>query len=56
MAEIVSSLRYLFADVIGEDRGTWPVPPDGLPEAARPLVIDGIALLVEYLGPGYARL
>lgn len=56
MAEIVSSLRYLFADVIGEDRGTWPVPPHGLPAVARPLVIDGIALLVEYQGPSYARL
>jgi hypothetical protein len=56
MAEIVSSLRYLFADVIGESGGTPPLPPDGLPEVARPLVIDGIALLVEYQGSGYARL
>lgn len=56
MADIVSSLRYLFADIIGERDGTPPLPPDGLPEAAGPLVIDGIALLVAYQGAGYARL
>lgn len=56
MADFVSSLRYLFADVIGGDSGTPPVPPDGLPEAARPLVLDGISLLVAYQGPGYAKL
>lgn len=56
MAGIVSSLRYLFADVIGDRGGTPPLPPDGLPEAARPLVAGGIALLVAYQGPGYAKL
>jgi hypothetical protein len=42
---ILSSLRYLFEDFIGEEDSTTPSVPDGLPEAAVPVVSDGIGLL-----------
>lgn len=51
-----SSLRYLFADVIGVDDGEPPFLPQGLPDAAVPAVSDGIHLLMEYQGASYAQL
>ena len=56
MASVLSSLRYLFADLIGEDDGAPPFLPDGLPDAAAPVVSDGIHLLMDYQGAGYAQL
>ena len=45
MASVPSSLRYLLADFIGEDGGTPPFLPDGLP--------DGADVLEVAPGPGY---
>lgn len=56
MAGILSSLRYLFADILGDDDCACPVVPEGLPEAAVPIVGDGIHLLMDYQGPSYAQL
>jgi hypothetical protein len=56
VASIVSSLRYLLADFIGEAGGTPPFLPDGLPEAAVSVVSKGIHLLVDYQGASYAQL
>lgn len=56
MASVLSSLRYLFADILGEDDDAPPFLPDGLPEAAVPVVSEGIDLLIGYQGPGYAQL
>ncbi len=56
MASIVSSLRYLLADVIGEDDAALPNLPDGLPDGAAPIVSKGIHLLADYQGPSYAQL
>ena len=56
MASVLSSLRYLFADFIGEDDGAPPFLPDGLPDAAASVVSDGIHLLMDYQGAGYAQL
>ena len=56
MAGIVSSLRYLFADLIGDDDGALPFLPDNLPDGAAPVVSDGIHLLVDYQSSGYAQL
>lgn len=56
MASVLSSLRYLVADLIGDDDADAPFLPDGLAELACPIVSDGIHLLVEYQGPSYARL
>lgn len=53
---ILSSLHYLFADIIGEEDETPPCRPDGLPDIAVPVVDDGIHLLIDYQGASYARL
>jgi hypothetical protein len=51
-----SSLRYLLADFIGDDDGEPPFLPVGLPDAAAEAVSEGIHLLMEYQGGGYAQL
>ncbi|MGJ4950833.1 DUF6537 domain-containing protein [Bradyrhizobium sp. HKCCYLS20291] len=56
MESVRSSLRYLFADIIGDHEGDAPFLPERLPEAAVPVVSDGIHLLMEYQGATYAQL
>jgi hypothetical protein len=56
VASVLSSLRYLLADIIGDDDAAPPFLPDGLPEVAAPVVTDGIQRLIEYQGPSYAQL
>ena len=56
MAGVLSSLRYLFADIIGDDDDTPPFLPDGLPDAVVPVVSDGIHMLIDYQGNAYAML
>ena len=53
---ILSSLRYLFADVIGDDDDTSPFLPEGLPESVMAVASEAIHLLIDYQGPGYAHL
>ncbi len=53
---VLSSLRYLLADFIGEDGGVPPSPPEGLPDGAAAEVSAGIELLMDYQGAGYAQL
>ena len=53
---ILSSLRYLFADFIGEDDDTPPFLPEGLPDAVTPVASDAIHLLIDYQGASYAQL
>jgi hypothetical protein len=53
---ILSSLRYLFADFLGDDDATPPVLPEGLPESVAAAVDDAIHLLVDYQSAGYAQL
>ena len=53
---ILSSLRYLFADFIGEDDDTPPFLPEGLPEPVMAVASDAIHLLIDYQGTGYAQL
>ncbi|QHO73758.1 hypothetical protein ACH79_14940 [Bradyrhizobium sp. CCBAU 051011] len=53
---ILSSLRYLFADVIGDDDETPPFLPEGLPEPVMAVASEGIHLLIDYQGPSYAHL
>jgi hypothetical protein len=53
----LSSLRYLFADLIGEDDDdTAPFLPEGLPEPVMAVASEAIHLLIDYQGPSYARL
>ena len=56
MASVLSSLRYLFADFIGEDDDTPPFLPDGLPDGVAAVVSEGIHLLIDYQGSSYAQL
>jgi hypothetical protein len=56
VASVLSSVRYLLADFIGEDDGPPPILPEGLPDAAVPVVTQGIYLLMEYQGSSYAQL
>ena len=56
MAGVLSSLRYLFADLIGDDDDTPPFLPDGLPDAVMPVVSDAIHMLIDYQGNAYATL
>jgi hypothetical protein len=53
---ILSSLHYLFADIIGDDDDTLPCVPDNLPEGTEAIVRAGIDRLIEYQSPSYARL
>jgi len=53
---ILSSLRYLFADFIGEDDDTPPFLPEGLPEPVMAVASDAIHLLIDYQGTSYAEL
>ena len=53
---ILSSLRYLFADFIGEEDDTPPILPEGLPEPVAAVAGDAIHLLIDYQGTGYAQL
>jgi hypothetical protein len=56
VAAVLSSLRYLLADFIGEDDGVPPFLPEGLPDSAVPVVSEGIHRLMDYQGAGYAQL
>jgi hypothetical protein len=56
MAGVLSSLRYLLADVIGDDDEAPPFLPDGLPEGAASVVSEAIHRLIDYQGPSYATL
>jgi hypothetical protein len=53
---ILSSLRYLFADFIGEDDDTPPFLPAGLSESVAEVASDAIRLLIDYQGTTYAQL
>ena len=56
MASLVSSLRYLLADVIGEDEADLPFLPDNVPDQAAPIVSDSILRLADYQGASHAQL
>lgn len=56
MTSVLASLRYLFADILGDDDAPIPFLPEDLPQAAAPIVAEGIHLLIAYQGPSYAQL
>jgi hypothetical protein len=56
VASVLSSLRYLLADFIGEDDDTPPSLPEGLPDGAAALVSEGIDRLIDYQSASYAQL
>ena len=56
MASVLSSLRYLLSDFIGEAVDDEPFLPRALPESAASTVSEEIHLLIEYQGNVYAQL
>jgi hypothetical protein len=56
VANFLSSIRYLLADIIGDDDEPPPSLPENLPEGTAPIVSEGIRLLIDYQGPSYAQL
>jgi hypothetical protein len=56
VASVLSSLRYLLADIIGDDDEPPPSLPENLPADAAPVVSEAIARLIDYQGPSYAQL
>jgi hypothetical protein len=56
VANFLSSIRYLLADIIGDDDEPPPALPENLPEGVAPIVSEGIRLLIDYQGPSYAQL
>ena len=57
VASVLSSLRYLFADIIGErGRRRRHFCRRDCPTARSPIVSDGIHLLIDYQGTSYAQL
>jgi hypothetical protein len=56
VASVLSSIRYLLADIIGEDDDTLPPLPENFPDGVNAAVGEGIHLLVDYQGTSYAQL
>ena len=56
MASLLSSLRYLLADFIGEDDAAPPFLPEALSEAAAAVAGEAVDRLIDYQGASYARL
>ena len=56
MASVLSSVRYLLSDFIGEAVDDEPFLPRALPESAASTVSEGIHQLIEYQGNAYAQL
>jgi hypothetical protein len=53
---VLSSLRYLLSDFIGEGDDDEPFLPEGLPDSAAPIVSEAIHRLIDYQGAAYAKL
>ncbi|WP_349629965.1 DUF6537 domain-containing protein [Bradyrhizobium tropiciagri] len=53
---LLASLRYLFADIIGDEDEGPPVLPDACPDHLGPAVTEAIHLLIAYQSTSYAQL
>ncbi|ERF80159.1 MAG: hypothetical protein CFE30_25635 [Bradyrhizobium sp. PARBB1] len=53
---LLASLRYLFADIIGDEDEGPPVLPDACPDHLGPVVTEAIHLLIAYQSTSYAQL
>jgi hypothetical protein len=56
VADFVSTIRTTLTELIGKDESAPPRLPEGLPVAVQAVARDGVDLLIEYQGPGYAQL
>ncbi|WP_166299167.1 DUF6537 domain-containing protein [Bradyrhizobium sp. 2S1] len=53
---LLASLRYLFADIIGDEDEGPPVLPEACPDHLGPAVTEAIHLLIAYQSTSYAQL
>ncbi|WP_083742224.1 DUF6537 domain-containing protein [Bradyrhizobium mercantei] len=53
---LLASLRYLFADIIGDEDEGPPVLPEACPDHLGPAVSEAIHLLIAYQSTSYAQL
>ncbi|MHC2331302.1 DUF6537 domain-containing protein [Bradyrhizobium sp. USDA 4454] len=53
---LLASLRYLFADIIGDEDEGPPVLPEACPDHLRPVVTEAIHQLITYQSTSYAQL
>ncbi len=53
---LLASLRYLFADIIGDEDEGPPVLPEACPDHLGPVVTEAIHLLIAYQSTSYAQL
>ncbi|WP_338701824.1 DUF6537 domain-containing protein [Bradyrhizobium sp. 26S5] len=53
---LLASLRYLFADIIGDEDEGPPVLPEACPDHLEPAVTEAIHLLIAYQSTSYAQL
>jgi hypothetical protein len=53
---LLASLRYLFADIIGDEDDGPPLLPEACPDHLGPAVTGAIQLLIEYQSASYASL
>jgi hypothetical protein len=56
VAGFISAIRDTLTELVGNDIALPPLLPAGLPEAVIPVAGDGVKLLIDYQGPGYAQL
>jgi Family of unknown function (DUF6537) len=56
VAGFISAIRDTLTELVGTDDAAPPRLPAGLPHALLPVVRDGVMLLVDYQGNGYAQL
>jgi hypothetical protein len=56
VAAYVNAVRAILADLIGADDTATPYLPDGLSPAVEEIVSEGVYQLIDYQGPGYAKL
>lgn len=56
MAAYVNAVRAILADLIGADDTATPYLPEGLSPAVEEIVSEGVYQLIDYQGPGYAKL
>ncbi len=56
MAGFISAIRATLTELMGHDDAAAPCLPRGLPDAVRTVALHGVAILIDYQGPGYAQL
>jgi hypothetical protein len=56
VAGFISAIRATLTELMGQDDTAAPCLPGGLSDAVRTVALQGVAILSDYQGPGYAQL